>query len=399
MYTGKKYCIFSAQYLPHMGGVERYTYYLAKELKKAGNEVVIVTSLTPGLKEREKTEGISIYRLPSFDFMDGRMPVLKPGRSLKRAENELEKEKIDYVLINTRFYFMSLYGAKFAKKYNIPSGVIEHGSAHLTFNNRLFDVAERVYEHGITFILKLYCKDYYGVSNACCTWSEHFGIKSKGILYNAIDIDEVKELIDNPVEDYRKKYGIVDEDIVVTFTGRMIKEKGIYELAEALKCMDCDKNVILFMAGDGPQLQDMKKLSADINEYTGGKRKIICLGRLDFPHIAALLSCSDIYCLPSVSEGFPTSVLEAVAAKCFVITTYNGGARELIKDGQSGRILENNNSELLREALYNAILDDSFRNSAVKLAYEELKNGFTWENTVKNLMMHAQKQMEADKRR
>ena len=40
----KRYCIFSAQYLPHMGGVERYTYNLAKELINQGNEVVVVTS-------------------------------------------------------------------------------------------------------------------------------------------------------------------------------------------------------------------------------------------------------------------------------------------------------------------------------------------------------------------
>ena len=41
--AGKKYCIFSAQYLPHMGGVENYTYHLAKELVERGNSVTIVT--------------------------------------------------------------------------------------------------------------------------------------------------------------------------------------------------------------------------------------------------------------------------------------------------------------------------------------------------------------------
>ena len=92
-HDNKKFCIFSAQYLPHMGGVERYTYYLAKELVRDGNSVVIVTSLSPGLKEREETDGIKIYRLPSFNFMDGRMPVLKPGKALRQAENELKRQR------------------------------------------------------------------------------------------------------------------------------------------------------------------------------------------------------------------------------------------------------------------------------------------------------------------
>ena len=50
----KHYCIFSAQYLPHMGGVERYTYNLAKKLCEYGNEVTIVTSNGCDLSSYEK---------------------------------------------------------------------------------------------------------------------------------------------------------------------------------------------------------------------------------------------------------------------------------------------------------------------------------------------------------
>ena len=48
----KRYCIFAAQYFPHLGGVERYTYNLAKKLIEDGNEVVIVTS--------------NVYKLPAL---------------------------------------------------------------------------------------------------------------------------------------------------------------------------------------------------------------------------------------------------------------------------------------------------------------------------------------------
>ena len=51
----KHYCIFSAQYYPHVGGVERYTLYLSRKLIAAGNEVTIVTSNTGDL--------ISVYIL------------------------------------------------------------------------------------------------------------------------------------------------------------------------------------------------------------------------------------------------------------------------------------------------------------------------------------------------
>ena len=73
---GKWYCFFSAQYLPSMGGVERYTYNLARHLIVKGNRVTVVTSAVRGLPEHEVSEGIEIYRLPSFGFLNGRFPIL-----------------------------------------------------------------------------------------------------------------------------------------------------------------------------------------------------------------------------------------------------------------------------------------------------------------------------------
>ncbi|MDE5781045.1 MAG: glycosyltransferase family 4 protein [Lachnospiraceae bacterium] len=390
----KRYCIFSAQYLPHMGGVERYTYYLSKELIKLGNKVTVVTSKVSGLPEHEISEGIEIYRMPSYNLMDGRLPVLKPGRKTRNVGKALKAGKYDFVLINTRFYFLSVYGAAFAKKNKIKSAVVEHGTGHLTFNNRILDMVENVYEHGITAVLKHYCHNYFGVSKACCKWSSHFGIKSKGVLYNSIDVDEMEKLLESPVKDYKKSFHIGEEDIVITFTGRMLIEKGIYELMDAVTSMDVSKNVVLFMAGDGPESQNMMKKAQMLSHKN---KRIIPLGRIDYPHIAALLKITDIYCLPSVSEGFPTSVLEAAAAKCFVITTYNSGARELIENGVSGTILKDNNPEGLRRALEDAVRNDEYRQSAALKSYEELKSRFTWYSTAMEIEKSVRRKSKAVK--
>ena len=381
----KKICIFSAQYLPHMGGVERYTYYLAKEMTARGHKVVVVTSQCDGEEMHVKpeiNEGIEVFRLPSYIFVNGRMPVLKINRQLSRISSTLAARKFDFVLINTRFYFMSVYGARFAKKNGIKCAVVEHGTTHLTFNNKILDVFEEIYEHGITAILKQYCSDYYGVSRACCEWSGHFGIESKGVLYNSIDIPELETYLDNPVKDYRKDFHISENGVVITFTGRLIPEKGIYELMDAAFSLDTNREIVVFMAGDGPESDRVNKQAAGLKKENF---RIIPLGRIDYPHICALLGQSDIYCLPSVSEGFPTSVLEAIAAKCFVITTYTGGAKEIITNGQSGIIISDNETEKVKKALQTAIDNDEFRKDAVSKAYETLKNGFTWQKTADKL--------------
>ncbi|MEG2054336.1 MAG: glycosyltransferase, partial [Oscillospiraceae bacterium] len=72
------FCFFSAQYLPTVGGVERYTNSLAKKLVQRGHKAIVVTSAICGQpKEEISPEGIKIYRLPVFPLMGGRFPVLK----------------------------------------------------------------------------------------------------------------------------------------------------------------------------------------------------------------------------------------------------------------------------------------------------------------------------------
>ena len=64
----KRYCIFAAQYFPHLGGVERYTYNLARKLIEEGNDVTIVTSNVYRIKAYEKVDGIPIS---SFEIDEG----------------------------------------------------------------------------------------------------------------------------------------------------------------------------------------------------------------------------------------------------------------------------------------------------------------------------------------
>lgn len=204
----KRYCIFSAQFLPHMGGVERYTYYLAKKLIERGNQVVVVTNNTTENAYYEEMDGIRVYRFPCYPFINGRFPVPKINKVFHNIDHTLKQEKFDMVIINTRFYMHSLYAARYAKRKEIYSICIEHGTSHLSVQNRLLDKVGALYEHIHTEILKRYCQNYYGVSKACNKWSNHFNIHSKGVLYNSIDLDEIRIISSKVVLKYKRQYGI-----------------------------------------------------------------------------------------------------------------------------------------------------------------------------------------------
>lgn len=376
---GNSYCLFSANYLPNLGGVERYTYNLAKKLVEKGNRVIIVTSNTYCLKNHEIMEGIEVFRMPCYNVLKGRFPILKYNREFNLLYHKLLEISFDKIIVNTRFYIHSYFAVTLAKRGNIAPIVIEHGTNHFTVNNKLLDSLGHIYEHVITWLIKKKCNNFYGVSESCIAWLKHFGINADGVIYNAVDLDQIESLLSNPIVNYRKEFNINSSDIVITYTGRLVKEKGILKLINVLKTLNEKyNNIHLFIAGDGDLYDEIKKFNI---------KNMYVLGRINFEHIIALLKQTDIFCLPTdYPEGFPTSVLEAATCKCFIITTNSGGSKELIIDVNHGIIVEDNTIEELYSSIQYAIDDSEYRINATKLSYKRLINNFTWDIVVDKLM-------------
>ena len=158
---------------------------------------------------------------------------------------------------------------------------------------------------------------------------------------------------------------------MITFTGRLLPEKGIPQLLDAMDILAKENpNLYLWVAGDG----DLEELvNARQNEH------VIPLGRLPFEEIITMLSESDIFCLPSFSEGFSTSILEAIACRCYVVTTKRGGAKETFPTDDYGMVIEDNETTRLTDALRRAVSMGEARDAAVELSYERLKAHYTWD--------------------
>ncbi len=89
------YCIFSANYLPNIGGVEKYTQNLAFALDGLDKTVIIVTNNCFDLPSHENiSPNISIYRLPCYPLFNGRFLFLKRTLSTRNCSNNLTKKKL-----------------------------------------------------------------------------------------------------------------------------------------------------------------------------------------------------------------------------------------------------------------------------------------------------------------
>ena len=372
-------CFFSAQYLPTVGGVERYTYNLAKRVVAAGHKAVVVTSALPGLPTQETdADGIHIIRLPVYPLMNGRFPVLKPGRAFAQAAKLVWEQKPDFCLINTRFYISSLYAAFQCKKRKIPAIVVDHSTGHLPMGNALLNAAGACYEHLAAAFLKRCTKHFFGVSQAVCKWLEHFSIQSEGQLYNAVDPAEVQALAHRPdAIDWRAYLNLDQNTRIIAFVGRIIPEKGVAELIQAFSAaqlIDC----ALLIAGDGPLLAQLQA-NCPPNVYL--------LGSTPYAQAMQLLAQADLYCLPTYyAEGFPTTFLEAAACGCAILTTRTGGSDELLPDESYGMQLPITEVSALTTALQQCMQSTEWRNKAAEKTQQRLQSLFTWDAVTQQLL-------------
>lgn len=336
--------IFSALYPPHMGGVEVFTQHLARTLSARGNSVVVVTNDTNGLGAGiEDDGGVKVLRLPCRPLLGGRFPLAKKDAKARELWHWLESRNVDGVLVNTRFYPHSLAGMKFARSKGVRPVVLDHGSAYLSFSNPALDPIVRNYERAVTVRGKRYAPAYYGISKKSAEWLGEFGITAEGVIPNSIDAAAYRAMSSD--RDFRAELGLDDTRLMVAFVGRFIPEKGVASLLEASKSNELAKfGAVFVMAGDGPLAPDVEKAQGDTLRW---------VGRLSAPDVSAFLQQADLLCLPTRSEGFSTTLLEAAACGCPAVVTDVGGARELIPDDAHGTILPSMSARDVEAAIAN----------------------------------------------
>lgn len=148
----------------------------------------------------------------------------------------------------------------------------------------------------------------------------------------------------------RATLGFSPEDIVFTFVGRLVADKGINELIGAFKKLAAiKKNVKLLLVGTfETELDPLNKVSL---EYIYNNKTVMGVGWQE--DVRPYFAISDALTFPSYREGFPNVVMQASAMKLYSIVTDINGCNEIIKEGVNGTIIPVKDAE----ALYTKMLE------------------------------------------
>jgi len=369
----KTIVIFSGYYEPYIGGAIRYSYNIAKKLKENGYNVIVVTAkYDSSLKDIEITPYAKIYRLPVYKFKAKRFPVVKKNKKYRELFTLIKNENIDSIILQTRFWTTSYIGAKFAHKEKIPVCLIELGSNHSDLGNKLLTKCGEIYEHLITKKLKKYVQDFYACSEKGTEWIRHFNMEPKGTIYNSIDIEDEKEY-----EKYIKKDSKKE---IITFVGRMVEGKGVFRLLPAFEELERRfDNLELHIVGDGPVLKKVIEKCKD-------KKNIKIYGDLSHGEVMKVLGKTNIFVNSSyLSEGLPTTLLEAAMMECAIVTTYSGGSIEVITDNIEGIVCGFESNEI-REGIERIINNRKEQERLGKNAKKKVIEKFSSENVTKDLL-------------
>ncbi|NHM13852.1 glycosyltransferase family 4 protein [Xiamenia xianingshaonis] len=379
----RPYVIFCPFFVPHLGGVEIYNFNLAKALVNKGESVVVVTSQdikgpSRATGDLEMPESLTILGMPSRFFLNDRFPLPVRNSQRKKVLEELASIHPEKVVVNTRYYPLSLLGMRYAAEKGQRAVVIDHSTSYLTVSNPLLDPVLNLYERLVTNKGRRYDNIYGCVSKQGCEWLRSFGIAAERVFHNAINGAEFTKQASS--RSFRQELALASDDLIVAFTGRLLKEKGVLRVVSAIEGLPStvQKRLHVVVAGDGPEASTLKRHDNPHIHYVGS------LNRGD---IAALLLETDVFCFPSTyPEGLPTSLLEAAVCHTAIITSNCGGAREVVPSSDCGIVLESADTAHIQKAVMAFVSNPSYRQTCATNVRAHVLKNFTWDLTAQAII-------------
>jgi glycosyltransferase involved in cell wall biosynthesis len=179
-----------------------------------------------------------------------------------------------------------------------------------------------------------------------------------------------------PAEELRKEFRIPPGAFVITNVGAFRAQKNQVTLVEAFGRVAAQrKDVVLVLVGGPCEDESFLRAAQERAKALGLEDRLRFLGqRPDVPQVLAL---TDVYVQPSLYEGLPLSVLEAMAMQRAVVATDVGGNNELVKDGRTGILVPPNDPQAICDAVLRLLDAPSLRASLGAAAREWVSKGYT----------------------
>lgn len=328
-----------------------------RHMKENGFEVAAVSSEGPQAGFVEQRDDIRVYRVP----MQRRISPLADIIALFRLFRIIRRLRPTIVHGHTpKAGFLGMLAACFARA---PVRIF---TLHGLRGSQIKGIKGKIVE----FSERLTCRlahEVLAVSNSLCQEAIDRGLCSRDRIKvlangscNGIDAENRFNPEKYPKEvrtQMRRRYGIPEDALVLCYVGRIVRDKGIVELAEAwLRLRREFENLYLLMVGEFESGDDV---GPEVSEVLKSDDRVCVTGFVyDMPeHYSAV----DLVILPTYREGFGYTALEAAAMGLPVVATKVVGCVDAVEDGRTGILVPVKDAVALYEAIKGLLSDKSLR--------------------------------------
>ncbi len=344
-------------YPPHIGGVEYHVDNVSRELVARGHRITVLTADLPGeksLPEHEASNGIEVFRSKTF-FPSGKLypslssqgVMLNIGSTITRIVKEKD---IDVIHAHGHHYYTTWRALGLAKKLGLPAVLSLHGLYALKPSDPIAQVSEGIFNRTV-FTWELdQATAVIGLTPTITGYAKKYGAQSKYYtIPNGVNRTLFEENKKHKLQ-YRRKFNIPKDKIVILFRGRFADIKGVLELARAAKIIvGKNPDVFFLFVGGGSLAPELATILKSINKNSQ------IIGWTPVDELQELYIASDIFVLPSKAEALPLTILEAMAANLYIVATPVGGVPDVLKNYPFKLLINQADQEKISETLLSVI--------------------------------------------
>lgn len=338
------------------GGAEVVVLHLAEELRRRGHTVIPVGPRAGigwlGAKLRSAGLVPAVFRISRPIDPDCVRSLVEVFRA----------NRID--MVHSHEFTMAVYGTLAARLLRLPHVITLHGSSTMCRRLRRRIAIRWAIRHSHATV---------AVSRATSAQlATDLGIseRSMQVVPNGVPVRR-----GDPTS-VREELGIGPDDVVVLAVGNLDERKGHMFLLRALheltlEGLDVPWKLVVAGGRGGPEAEPLREYARTNGE---SERVHILTQRED---IHDLQSAAAIFAMPSLWEGLPMALLEAMLAGNAIVASHTGGIPEAIVDGEQGLLVPPADVPALKRALWRLLVDKSFRQRLASAARERGHAEFT----------------------
>jgi len=375
---GLKVVMLTWEFPPRIiGGIAPHVYNLSINLVKLGVEVHVVTCDFPNTPAYEVVEGVEVHRFDSYNLPtpDFAAWIQLMNLNMQRAATKIIKSKRDgSIIIHTHDWLSAKAGIGLKHLNRLPLVSTIHATEYGRRGGVFSDYNRMIHEIEVWLGSEskrvICCSRFMAEQVNKVLEVPYEKIK---VIPNGIDPSIFTNL--EGVEDVRSRFAGKNEKLVL-FVGRLVVEKGVHVLLDAIPKVLQKVDAKFIIAGDGYMRSELVKRVAE----SGLAGKVHITGYLDTNTIRRLFLAADVCVIPSLYEPFGIVALEAMAAGCPVVASDTGGLSEIIEHEKTGVKVYPNNPDSLAWGILRVLESKDLVERLKKNMREKVEREYRWSN-------------------